>query len=364
MNRGVTWLLKGCRAPGGGGELFDLRYSAGEITGLGALEPAPGDRCLDLAGAHVVAGLVDAHVHLALGGGPLENAQATLAAGVTAVRDLGSPLGPTGDERLLVVSAGRALTRVGSYGTFLGVAVSDRRGLRAAAAAELAGGARVVKVIVSGSVDFGSCAAPAAHFGVGDVAAVVELARAAGVPVAAHANGPEAIGFAVAAGVDSIEHGIMIDQAGLEAMAETGIRWVPTLTPLCNLRGDPRWPRLDEVYARHLEYVGRGADTGVTVVAGSDAGSPGVPHGSLRTELGLLRGAGLTVGQVAAAAGTAAAALLGLEGGYGLLAVGSRTDLVWFASDPFAAPGFPETPSGGPGDWENPIGWLRTSDSA
>lgn len=346
----MSYLLRGCREGAGDVRTFDLRYSDGVVTARGALEPEPGDRVVDLRGAYVTPGLIDAHVHLGLGGAP-QAAAASVAAGLTAVRDLGGVRDTeTGELReakvppLRVVSAGRALTRKGGYGVFLGIGVSDRAELLAAAQAELDRGATTLKVIVSGVVDFAHGTAGPPHFNGEDLRELVGLAGQAGVPVAAHANGAEAIGLAVAAGVDSVEHGILISEVELAAMAAAGTRWVPTLTPLHNLRGDPRWPRLDEIFQRHLEAVARGRELGVILVAGSDAGSPGVPHGSVYTEIGLLRRAGLSPPEARRAATGVAAELLGLGDGYGCLEVGARTDLVWFAEDPFL-----RSREGGPG---------------
>lgn len=344
----MSYLLRACREAAGNAQTFDLRYDDGVVVARGALEPEPGDQVVDLGGAFVSPGLVDAHVHLGLGGPPEAAARACVAAGLTAVRDLGGlreadPRGPqeaSGPQDawglpLRVVSAGRALTRKGGYGAFLGVAVSDRAELLAAARAEVGRGAATLKVILSGMVDFVAGTVGKPHFDREDLRELVALARHAGVPVAAHANGTEAIGIAVAEGVDSLEHGILISEAELSAMAAVGTRWVPTLTPLYNLRGDPRWPRLAEIFERHLEAVARGRELGVTLVAGSDAGGPGVPHGSLHTEVTLLRRAGLSPPELRRAATSAAADLLGLSGGYGRLEVGAHTDLAWFAEDPF-----------------------------
>jgi imidazolonepropionase-like amidohydrolase len=353
----VSYLLRECREAAGGMQTFDLRYEGGVVVARAALEPAPGDRVVDLGGAFVSPGLIDGHVHLGLGGAPEAAARASVAAGLTAVRDLGGMR--NADSRglldapgrpdvwglpLRVVSAGRALTRKGGYGAFLGAAVSDRAELLAAARCEVDRGAATLKVIVSGVVDFAGGTVGPPHFDKEDLRELVALAGHAGVPVAAHANGAEAIGMAVAAGVDSVEHGILISEPELLAMAAAGTRWVPTLTPLHNLRGDLRWPRLADIFERHLEAVARGRELGVTLVAGSDAGSPGVSHGSLHTEVTLLRLAGLSPPELRRAATNAAAELLKLGGGYGRLEVGARTDLAWFAEDPFL-----ETSDAGPG---------------
>ena len=328
-----------------GRSLVDVRLAGGRVTETGRLQPLPGETVVDLAGAFLVPGLVDAHVHLTLGGDrdARMNAWATLDRGVTAVRDLGGPLERGEAPRLplcdpegpLVVPAGAALTRRGGYGAFLGIAVPPGAAL-APLVEDLAGkGARVIKVVLTGAVDFVRGTAGPAHFDRREVEEVVRAARSLDLPVAAHANGAAAVALAVECGVDSVEHGILAGEEALRLMAERGTRWVPTLTPLFAAAGDPRWAGLDDIFARHLDAVGRAGVLGVRIVAGTDAGSPGVPHGSLGLELALLRRAGLSPEQLRAAVTTEAASLLGLKDGYGVLAPGSATDLVWFAHDPF-----------------------------
>jgi len=101
----------------------------------------------------------------------------------------------------LVLSAGRALTREGGYGGFLGRGVSERGALAEFAAEEIEAGADVVKVILSGSVDFASGWAGEPHFALDEMRDLVAMARRRGVPVAAHANGDAAITVALRADI-------------------------------------------------------------------------------------------------------------------------------------------------------------------
>ena len=66
----MSYLLRGCREAAGDAQTFDLRYDGGVVMARGALEPEPGDQVVDLGGACVTPGLIDAHVHLGLGGRP------------------------------------------------------------------------------------------------------------------------------------------------------------------------------------------------------------------------------------------------------------------------------------------------------
>lgn len=359
---------------GGPDGRFDLRLEDGRVAGVGMLEPRPGEVVIDLEGCFLTPGLIDAHVHLGIGevragdeatalgesrGGPAgaadspgarrlaTNAAATLAQGVTAVRNLGNLLDGPAEETLRtmaadpacpgVVSAGRALTREGRYGGFLGRAVPGADDLADAAAREIDRGSSVVKVILSGGVDFETGTVEGPFFSLDDLRLVVALAHRRGVTVAAHANGESAIDLALRAEVDTLEHGILIGDEQLRRLAAGATRWVPTLTPLARLLGTPGTASLPLVFAAHRAAVQRGAELGVRVVAGSDSGCRGVPHSCLREELRELQDAGLSSSTVAAAATAEAAAALGLSGGYGRLEPGAATDLVWFADDPFAA---------------------------
>lgn len=340
---------------GGGGALFDLRYEGGIIRDLGALSPAPGERVIDLGGAYLCAGLVDAHVHLALGGPVAANAAAHLDHGVTAVRDLGgydyeacaracvrdgagkSPDGagtpPGGLPR--VVSSTWALTRRGNYGGFLGVALEAADDPADAVRERVASGAAVVKVILTGSVDLERGTAAPAHFSFAELRSMIDTAHDLGVAVAVHANGAEAVRMAAEAGVDSIEHGILLDEDALGAMFDHDVVWVPTLTPLRALAAAARGAAVSRITSEHEAMVSVGRDAGVRIAAGTDAGSPGVPHGALLSEVAHLRSAGLSPAEVCKAACAVGAELLGLGKGYGSLSVGATTDLVWFERDPF-----------------------------
>lgn len=363
---------------------YDLRLAAGRIEQIGHLEARPGERVVDCAGAYLCPGLIDAHVHLAIGkardaephaercgagGGPpvvdgaasgllAANARATLAQGVTAVRNLGNLLDPDAagllramradPGRPLVVSAGRALTREGRYGGFLGRSVGAGDDLVRVVEEEMEAGADLVKVILSGSVDLRDGTVGEPHFLLDELTAAVRVAHRREVAVAAHANGSDAITIALRAGVDTLEHGILIAEDDLQLLAAEGTRWVPTLTPLEGLLGEADVDALPAVLEGHLRAVARGAELGARVVAGTDSGCRGVPHSSLGSELSLLRRAGLPPEAVARAATEEAAAALGLPSGYGRLEAGAATDLVWFSHDPFAADVLPP-----------PRGWVR-----
>lgn len=142
-----------------------------------------------------------------------------------------------------------------------------------------------LKIILTGMVNFDK-------FGdVGDVAFtyneleyMVKSAKEHGVPIMVHANGCKGVSAAIKAGVDTIEHGFLISDKELYGMAEKGIIWVPTLSPLGNIidANDPKFKeQLDiirKVYDIQTKNIIKAYEIGVKIALGSDAGAYRVGH--------------------------------------------------------------------------------------
>lgn len=110
---------------------------------------------------------------------------------------------------------------------------------------------------------------------------MIHIAHEEGFAVMAHVNGAGAVKDAVEAGVDSVEHGNFMDEACLQALAESGTVWVPTFVTITNLIGGGRF---DDDALRCLkreqgERIRRGFELGVKIAPGSDAGAWRVLHG-------------------------------------------------------------------------------------
>ncbi len=165
------------------------------------------------------------------------------------------------------------------------------------------------------------------------MAAAVEVAHAAGCRVAIHAAAPETSSLAVAAGVDSIEHGLFLTADDLEALGARGGAWVPTVTAMEGIRdmlgAESSGGRL---FADGLENVAEllaGAPAaGVTVLAGTDIV---VPHGAVATEaIGLAR-YGLDASDVVRAVTDDAYRYLGSDHAF---EPGGHADVLFFDADP------------------------------
>ncbi|HET6506667.1 MAG TPA: amidohydrolase family protein [Baekduia sp.] len=265
-------------------------------------------------------GLVDAHAHLTLdlGAGPgvAANRAAARAAGVLAVRDAGSRHGIPPDELdgAREVAAGAFLAPAGGHLPHL-LEPTPPAALVDAARAQVAAGVPWIKLMADFPGPDHDWFAPAVNYDLELVAEVVRVAHAGGARVMAHVSGP-VVGDLVAAGVDSIEHGPMVDEAVVEAMAERGTAWVPTVATIARRTGPL------EVWRRTLP---RAVALGVPVLVGTDELGPA---GVAAEAEALVRLGGLSPADVLHAATEGARAVLRLPAQDG--------DAVTFAGDPAA----------------------------
>lgn len=320
---------------------------------------------LDVSGMTVLPGMVDCHVHLFFSGGldmatnlsddlalAAERAAVHLRAGVTTVRELGAPTpqifhlrdriasGTTVGPRVL--AAGPIITIPGGHGHFLGEAVADGATLPEAVRRLARSGVDCLKIAVSGGVSTPGSDLFAVQFAEPDLRAGVETAHELGLTVAAHASNPAAIRRAAAAGVDSVEHAVLLDDAALEALVEHGTTVVPTLaatnkTP--EFLEDPRIPDYIREKGRitlpaHRVSIRRAIAAGVPMAGGTDAGSTATDHGLTAMEAEQLVACGLSNDAAIAAVTRDAAALLGLADRLGTLEPGKIADVVVVAGNP------------------------------
>ena len=230
----------------------------------------------------------------------------------------------------------------GGHGWFLGREADGPDAVRRAAREEMKLGATCIKLMASGGV-YGHAEEPGSpQLTVEEMRAAVEEAHKTGRKVAAHAYSVAAIGNALDAGVDSIEHGSFLDRQTAERMREQGTCLVPTMSVYAAM--DAKGPELGtpdyvrrkttEVLEASREAFRLALDAGVPMAAGTDCGAPGHPHGTLREELRLMVEAGATPQQALRFGTSAAARLLGLDGEVGSLEPGKRADMLAVAGDP------------------------------
>jgi imidazolonepropionase-like amidohydrolase len=348
-----------------------LRVENGRIARLHREAPADADGAETLPGV-TMPGLIDAHVHLCMDGGAdptgrlrtngqnrtvldaLDHMRAHLDAGVTTVRDLGGPYGLSIDlaaevaaGRLLgprIVASGHNVTMTGGHGHFLGVEADGPDAVRRAVRGEIKAGARVLKFMATGGVLTQGVRAGAEQYTEAELRAGIEEAHKAERRTATHAQGLSGIKNALRAGIDTVEHGAFDrwDDEAFELLTDSRQpRWlVATLAaPDGILKGEGRVPawaieKTRPIGERHRANVAEAFRAGVTLAAGTDAGTPLNPHGGLSRELELMHEVGVTLDAVLASVTRHAAAALDLEGEIGTLADGAAADLVSLDGDP------------------------------
>ncbi len=316
----------------------------------------------------VVPGLVNAHVHLEMSGEPqtasvfvlttptqralvaAENARKALTSGVTSVRDLGSTNAIAIDVRDAigagriagpnVVAAGRAICMTGGHGWFIGREADGPLDVRKAVREQRREGADCIKFIATGGVLTKGAVPGIAQLSEEEMRAGIEEAHAHGMTCAAHAIGAGGIANALRAGVDSVEHGHLVDEEGIALFAERNAYLVPTLAALrCILDGGEEAGMPDfvlykarEIAEHAAENLRRARAAGVRFAGGSDAGTPFNGHDGYAYELELMQSMlGMSAPEALHAATVSAAALLGLP--RGTLGAGDVADLVVLERD-------------------------------
>lgn len=324
---------------------------------------------VDLDGRFAVPGLIDLHTHLIWSGGndpektveedgfqvsvlrAADNAYRTLKAGITCVRDLGSHSNATIElSRAIekgyivgprVISAGCSIIMTGGHDPFWGVQADGPVELVKAVRVQVQRGARVIKISATGGV-YGRVEGEevgTAELNRDEIEAVCEEAHKFGLKVAAHAISEEGIWNCIEAGVDTIEHGHFLTEDAVREMKNRNIFWVPTLFVYRQIAEGKDLPEYAVTKSRKIIDVHRSAfkkavEAGVHLAAGSDAGSPNTPHGSLIDEISCMVAYGSSSREALKAATISGACALGLDHDIGSLDVGKKADIVVLEKDP------------------------------
>lgn len=290
-------------------------------------------------------------------------ARAALAAGVTAVRDLGDrrfvtlrlrhelAAHPAQGPQLLV--SGPPVTTPGGHCWFLGGEAAGVDGVRSAVRALAARGVDVVKVMVTGGNLTPGSVAWQSQYGPAELRATVEEAHRAGLPVTGHAHGAQGIADAVAAGFDGVEHGLFLtadgvqqDPAVVDQLAARGVvvsvtaaQNQPPGQPPPGLEPGSELARRFEELAKQREVLVAGVlrlrAAGVPITISSDAGiAPHKPHDVLPWGPQVLTSAGLTGAEALRAVTSVAADACRVGDRKGRIAPGYDADLLVVDGDP------------------------------
>jgi imidazolonepropionase-like amidohydrolase len=326
---------------------------------------------VDLGGMTVMPGLIDCHIHFALWsfdllshrGEPLSYLHArtqlalreALEGGCTAARDPGGLdvgfrnaiddglcSGPRIQTSITIVSPTNGIAdSTGLQGIPVpfppGVVSPECDGpdqARKKVRELVRAGADFIKIAVSGGVSSPRRSPRHRLFTEAEVVAIVDEAHAWDLRVACHALGGPGPLTAIRAGVDSIEHGVWLNQQCIDEMAARGTWYVPTFAGYewhAELGNALQRDYAAEMRKSHLASFTRAVEAGVRIACGSDAGVYG--H-DFKRELELLVAAGMTSGDAIAAATSKAAECLGWTDRIGMVAPGLLADLLVVDGNP------------------------------
>lgn len=261
----------------------------------------------------------DSHIHFTVEGAPANPEELygikkdLLRSGIMAVCDCGHKSGIGLEAKKLLTndmtdsfrikSAGRAIYKKGTYGVFLGMAVSSSEEIKRAVDEIANQGADFIKVINSGIVHFNDVPyVTPGGFDYEELKVICESSRIKGLQVKCHANSDAAVRSAVNAGASSIEHGYFISNETILMMAEKNVSWTPTVFALlcfASILPPAQRTLAEEVVEHHLSSINYASSVGVNLRVGTDSGSKGVRHGnSFFEELRLFQKAGLSFEQI------------------------------------------------------------------
>jgi imidazolonepropionase-like amidohydrolase len=383
---GRLWLGNARLVDGTGAEARErvaVLVEGGRIVRLADADEAQpeGVRAVDVGGRTLMPGLIDAHAHVGVsfprpapahGAEPLltgtdahvlaAELREVLRMGITTMRDVGSigdivvearqamRYGALRGPRLL--TCGRIVSPTGPGGRFFPGMYREADGpddMRRAVREQLRYGADFIKVMTTGARSVELEDPDPAQLTTEELAVVVEEAHRVGYRVCAHCEGLAGTELAIEAGVDTIEHGMYLNQRPdlLERMAASGQVLVPTLSFLLHVAGqdaaagfaESTWtPLLVELGRHNVEQAQltlvAARDAGVRLAMGHDT----APLRAAANELLRMIEAGLTAREALVAATSGGAYALGLSGHVGTVEPGKLADLIVVEGDPLAEP--------------------------
>jgi len=278
------------------------------------------EKKIDTSGYTILPGLIDCHVHLVYSGEAdpksyllkmnagkivmkaLENAQKTLMSGITSIRDLGGrdflefavrdacnsrkQLGPT------ILAAGKMICMTGGHGNTFGRIADGSNEVLKAVREQIHAGSDVIKLMATGGVMTPGVNPEDAHYSEDELRTGVNEGHRFSKKCASHAQGAAGILNAVNAGMDSIEHGIFMNEKCIELMLEKGTFLVPTLSAVNNIyknrnNGIPDFivEKTLRIREHHHQSVKMFYNAGGKIAMGTDAGTPFNVHGENSQEL-------------------------------------------------------------------------------
>ena len=359
---------------GGRLESASVLFDENGIVAAGrGLKDAQAETVIDGKGLTCTPGWVQGHTHIAVDGLPNMQAQVMrddteaavmasaarnslrcLKSGLVAVRDMGTNfdvsiklrdainagklLGPR------VYASGRVLCMTGGHGYYFGIEVDGPDEARKAARGQIKRGADLLKIMATGGGQSKGMKAGVPQLNYEEIRAIAEEAHHAGIHTAAHAQGKEGVMNCLRAGVDSIEHGVTLDDEQIELMVRQGTYFCPTLMGLWYViekgeaSGIPSYvvEKCKIQAITHFDGFTAAYKAGVKVIAGTDAGTPFNYQDDMASEFIKMHELGMSVKDVIVSATRTPAEAFGVADRTGTIEPGKWADLTLIEGDPEA----------------------------
>ncbi|MFS4493277.1 amidohydrolase family protein [Maribacter sp. 2308TA10-17] len=348
----------------------------------GFVNGSDNDKTIDLKTKTVLPGFIDMHVHIEGESSPTRYierftknpadvafqstvyAERTLMAGFTTVRDLGgsgvnialrNAINKGTIKGPRIFTAGKTIASTGGHGDPTNGMREDLRGNpgpkegvvnspedgKKAVRQRYKDGSDVIKITATGGVMSVAKNGQNPQFTIEEIKAIVATAKDYGMLTAAHAHGDEGMRRAVVAGIKTIEHGTLMEEATMDLMVKHNTYLVPTISAgkaAAKMADIPGYlPPVVAKKAREIGPVsqvtfGKAYKKGVPIAFGTDAGVS--PHGENGKEFGFMHEAGMPIMKTIQAATVTNADLLGMANELGQLKEGFIADIVAVDEDP------------------------------
>lgn len=330
---------------------------------------------IDVSGAWLMPGLIDAHIHICYNGSEsvfallekhrdelvleaVDICKRTLSHGVTAIRDVGG-------EQFIEMSlrnainrgfiegprmklSGRVISMTGGHAHFIAREADGPDEMRKAAREQIKAGADLVKLMATGGTATPGQDIHASQLTVAEISAVTEVAHMMGRKVAAHCHGTGGIRNCMLGGVDTIEHGTYLDDETADMMVENGAALVLTLgagnpdlesyplSPVQQADAERRKPMIEQGVKQIRQTIALARAKGIFLGIGTDAGgNPLAPHNySMARELKLLVDNDLTALEAISIGTRNNAEILDMADDIGTVEAGKYADLLLTNADP------------------------------